>query len=151
MRKTSQLLDRTGNRTHTVSDVELYHLRAFPIPLVGDLSCDACRTINRNGLLFQTDAADLEVSVAQPITERIERRSLLKKIPPPGGGLVVIECRNMSFRPGKADRQCPPGGCMAEEHLGNRAARPPADIPALQDRIGLLLQQADIERPSVEE
>src|SRR5690625_5600993 len=84
------------------------HLSAFPIPRVGDLSCDACRTINRNGLLFQTDAADLEVSVAQPITERIERRSLLKKIPPPGGGLVVIECRNMSFRPGKADRQFPP-------------------------------------------
>src|SRR5690625_6688481 len=57
----------------------------------------------------------------------------------------------MSFRSGKADRQFPPGVFIAEEHLGNRAARLLADIPALQDRIGLLLQQADIERPSVEE
>src|SRR5690625_7300904 len=87
----------------------------------------SCRTINRNGLLFQTDAADLEVSVAQPITERIERRSLLKTIPPPGGGPVVIECRNMSVRPGKADRQCHTGDFIAEEHLGNRAARIMAD------------------------
>src|SRR5690625_7932504 len=94
----------------------------------------SCRTINRNGLLFQPDPADLEVSVAQPITERLERRSLLKKIPPPGGGLVVIECRNMFFRPREADRQYPPGVLIAEEHIRNRAARLLTAIPALQDR-----------------
>src|SRR6202008_157986 len=105
------------------------------ISRVGHVAADAGGLADGDGVAVEADPIDREGGVAEPEAEREEGRGrrLVPQVAAPGGGLVVVEGREMAHGAREGDGELATRAGVAEEEPGHGAPGLLPQVPALED------------------
>src|SRR3954453_9414629 len=152
---------RLGEARHRIVDVELDDLVALGPGDVLHVDRGPHAPVARHPPRAQAQVRDLELAVAEPVTEHVLRvaavdvavaRVVLRaRVARVTRVLVVVVDRHLADAARERDRQLAAGVDVAEHHVGDRVASLHAGEPRLEDRRGVIPEPAQRERGALEQ